>query len=78
MHYTMGGTGTAEMKRTSLADILRPYANRWVALSWERNKVLAIGDSLSEVVAFTKQKGYPKPIFTYVPDPRYGFLPTCG
>lgn len=66
------------MKTHDLADILRPYAERWVALSWEKDRVLASGASLSEVVAMVKSQRYAKPVFTYVSDPRYGFLPRVG
>ena len=66
------------MKTHDLADLLRPYAEQWVALSWEKDRILASGSSLPEVVTAVKSKGYAKPVFTFVSDPRYGFLPGTG
>ena len=72
----MARTETQEMRPVNLADILRPYARKWVALTWEKDKVLASGSTLSEVVA--QVKSYPRPVYTFVSDPRYGHLPANG
>ncbi len=66
------------MGTLDIAELLRPYAQKWVALSWEKDRVLASGASLPEVAAEAKRKGYAKPVFTFVSDPRYGLLPGMG
>lgn len=66
------------MGTVNLAELLRPYARKWVALSWEQDQVLASGASLSKVAASVKRRGYRKPVFTFVSDPRYGLLPGMG
>ena len=63
------------MKQVALADLLRPYARKWVAVNWKKDKVLASGATLPEVVALVKQQGISKPVYTFVPDPRFGPLP---
>lgn len=39
-----------------LGKLLGPYANKWVALSRDRKKVIAEGNTLKEVVSKVKSK----------------------
>jgi len=47
---------TAKEKNCDLKDLLKSYANKWVALSLDHKKVIAKGDELKEVVARVKSK----------------------
>jgi len=39
-----------------LRKLLKPYANKWVALSRDRKNVIATGDELKEVASKVKSK----------------------
>jgi len=43
-------------KNYDLRKLLKPYANKWVALSSDRRRVIEKGDELKEVVAKVKSK----------------------
>ena len=43
-------------KKYDLRKLLKPYANKWVALSFDHKKVIAGGDSLKEVAAKVKSQ----------------------
>lgn len=47
---------TIKEKNYNLKDLLKPYANKWVALSSDRKKVIGKGDELKEVAAKVKSK----------------------
>jgi len=59
-------------KNYDLRELLKPYANKWVALSRDQRKVLASGKTLQEVATKTKEqdtvlmKVFPSDAF-YVP-----------
>jgi len=43
-------------KNYDLRELLKPYANKWVALSRDRRRVIEKGDELKEVAARVKSK----------------------
>jgi len=43
-------------KNYDLRKLLKPYANKWVALSSDRRRVIEKGNELKEVVAKVKSK----------------------
>lgn len=52
-----------EFKAIDLSGILRPYENKWVALSNDYKEILASGTSLKEVTQKCKKKNCVKPIY---------------
>jgi hypothetical protein len=61
-----------EQKNYDLRRLLKPYANKWVALSRDRRKIIAQGNELKEVIKkagskdVTLLKVFPEKSF-YVP-----------
>lgn len=47
---------TIKEKNYDLGNLLKPYANKWVALSLDHKKVIEKGDELKEVIAKVKSK----------------------
>lgn len=47
---------TKIQKQYDLREILKPYANKWVALSSDRSRVLGSGESLENVAAKITQQ----------------------
>ena len=45
-----------KQRNYDLRKLLKPYANKWVALSSDRRRVIENGDELKEVVAKVKSK----------------------
>jgi hypothetical protein len=46
---------------------LKEYVNKWVALTYPDNKLVASGDTLAEAAQSAERKGYKKPFFYKVP-----------
>ncbi len=44
------------VKNYNLIELLKPYANKWVALSPDHKKVVSSGDTLEKTAAKTKDK----------------------
>ena len=51
----------------NLSKILKPYSNKWVALSEKQDKVVGSGNSVREALELAKKKGEDRPIITRVP-----------
>lgn len=43
-------------KNYNLNELLKPYADKWVALTQDYNRVVAYGNNLKEVVSKSKSK----------------------
>jgi len=63
------------LKPVDLSKKLRPYENKWVALSLDHKKVLGVGETLREakVKAEKKSKKY---IFIKLPPFRVSYIPS--
>ena len=48
------------------AEVLKSYENQWVALTHERDGVVASGSTLKEAAEKAQEKNYSDPIFTFV------------
>ena len=60
-------------KNNALADALRPFENKWVALV--EDKVVASGESPKEVKERAEQQGFRDYVFHLVPSFSRTFLP---
>lgn len=58
-----------------LSEILRPYENKWVAITKDYREVIASGQTLREAVEEAKKKNT-SPIYTYVGSFKTGYIPT--
>ena len=47
---------TKTIKNYNLTDLLKPYVNKWVALSPDHKEVVSSGDTLEETAAKIKEK----------------------
>ena len=54
------------MQALRLAEILRTYEGKWVALNKKRTQVLAADSAIEKVISIIKEKGSEKPIVTFV------------
>ncbi len=54
------------MKALKLAELLRNYGGKWVALNRARTQVLASGRSLEEVLTFADKITSERPIISFV------------
>ena len=55
------------MEAIKIADLLKKYGNRWVALNQKRTEVLASADSLDGALRLAQSKSSENPIMTFVP-----------
>jgi hypothetical protein len=55
-------------KRADLSSVLRPFENKWVALSMDNSKVIESGNTLDELLKKLKGKDKSKLEFLKVPD----------
>lgn len=56
------------MKPINLDHILRPFAGKWVAMTQERDAVLASGESPEQVLLLARRKYSNAPILALVPN----------
>lgn len=47
---------TKEIKNYNLSNILKPYKNKWVALSLDNKKVISSGNTLKDAALKAKRK----------------------
>jgi len=59
-------------KNCDLSKLLKPYANKWVALSSNKKKILASGNQLKDIIAKIKTKDV---IFTKVFPEKSFYMP---
>jgi hypothetical protein len=59
------------MENTDLTEILKPYSNKWVALSSDSNKVVGVADKIADAIEEAKLHNEKEPILTKVPE-HYG------
>lgn len=62
------------MSAIDMTETLRPYENKWVALTQD-NKVVGSGDTIEEALKEAKKNGYENPIFEQVLPFDGGFAP---
>ncbi|MBA7496075.1 hypothetical protein ES702_06673 [subsurface metagenome] len=55
------------MKTVDLSKILRPYEDKWVALSQDEKKVIGSGKTLKETSKEVSKKRYKNPVYLKVP-----------
>jgi hypothetical protein len=58
-----------------LSKILRPYEEKWVALSPDEKKVVGSGNNLKQASQGALKKGYKNPVFLKVPRFDVGYIP---
>ena len=70
---------TREMtvRAPNLNEILKPFENKWVALSADETKVLSSGDTLSEVESKLNEKEKHEAVFFKVIPFSVGVAPTA-
>lgn len=54
------------MRAIDLSKLLKPYENKWVALTKDEEKVICSGKSAKKVYNEALRKGYEEPILTKV------------
>jgi hypothetical protein len=59
------------MENTDLREILKPYSNKWVALSNDSNKVVGVADNVADAIKEAHLHNEKEPILTKVPE-HYG------
>lgn len=64
-----------ELKPLDLSEELRPYEDKWVALSSDKKKVVGCGSTLEQASEDAFRKGSSKPIFLKVPRFDVGYIP---
>ncbi len=52
----------------SVADLIKPYAGRWVTLSADRATILGVSKKMEEALEQAQKKGEPRPLLIKVPD----------
>jgi len=52
-----------KLKTIDLSNLLKPYENKWVALSSDYKKILESGKSLEEIIKKCKKRKYKRPIY---------------
>ena len=62
------------MEAIDLSKILRPYENKWVAITKDYKKVIASGKTLKKAIKNAKGKNT-SPIYTYVNSFKTGYIP---
>jgi hypothetical protein len=62
-------------KRADLSSLLRPYENKWVALSMDNSKVIESGTSLDDLLKKLKGKDKRDLEFLKVPDFQMCYAP---
>lgn len=55
------------VENTDLREILKPYSNKWVALSEDSSKVVGVGDALTDAVKQATLNNEARPVLTKVP-----------
>ncbi len=59
--------GKKMVENTDLREILKPYSDKWVALSEDSSKVVGVGDTLSDVIRQASLNNEKQPVLTKVP-----------
>ncbi|MFA5778803.1 MAG: DUF5678 domain-containing protein [Elusimicrobiota bacterium] len=62
------------MKPIDMAPIQKKYAGYFVALSYDRKKVLGKGHTPEEALQEAKNRGYKDPILTKIPNENRSYL----
>ena len=62
------------MKAIDMTPIIRKYPGYFVALSYDRKKVLSKGHTPEEALREAKKKGYKDPILTKIPYENRSYL----
>lgn len=62
------------MKAIDMTPIIKKYAGYFVALSYDRKKVLGKGHTPEEAIEEAKKKGYKEPILTKIPHENRNYL----
>jgi len=62
------------MKAIDMTPIIRKYPGYFVALSYDRKKVLGKGHTPEEALREAKKKGYKNPILTKIPYENRSYL----
>ena len=57
-----------------LSKTLRPYENKWVAITKDYKKVISSGKTLKEAIKNARDKNN-NPIYTYVGSFKVGYIP---
>ena len=55
------------MEAIKVSELLKKYADMWVALNQKRTEVLASAQKLEDAIRLAKNKSSEQPILTYVP-----------
>jgi hypothetical protein len=59
------------MEKVDLREILKPYSNKWVALSSDSNRVVGVANKISDAIKEAHLHNEKEPILTKVPE-HYG------
>lgn len=62
------------MKAIDMTPIIRKYPGYFVALTYDRKKVLGKGHSPGEALAEAIRKGYKDPVLTKIPEENRSYL----
>jgi len=58
-------------EKTDLRELLKPYSDKWVALSEDSSKVVGVGDTPKKALEQASSRSEKNPILTRVPE-HYG------
>ena len=59
------------MENVDLREILKPYSNKWVALSSDSNRVVGVADKITDAIEEAHRHNEKEPVLTKVPE-HYG------
>ena len=62
------------MKAINMTPIIKKYPGRFVALSYDRKKVLGKGHTPAEALNEARKKGHKDPILTKIPNENRNYL----
>ena len=62
------------MKAIDMTSIIKRYPGHFVALSYDRKKVLGKGHSPEEALEEAKRKGFKDPVLTKIPEENRSYL----
>ena len=61
------------MSEKKLSEIFNEYGNKWVALTDDK-QFIASADTLKELLAIARKKGYEDPLTARLPDPSVEYV----
>ncbi len=68
--------GNKKVQILDLSKVLRPYENKWVALSEDHQRVVGSGDTLKQAQKQAEEKGQKHPVYTKVLPFDISYVPT--